>query len=155
MTLSADIRDAWETYVFQSAIVQAITDKYYNKEISQESEAEVSQGYDDGQISFFEYVVTPTEHNYNLIGGANSPEQIFIVEVRYTKYAEPLGSAYNDCIDALETIISASKTLLGDTWQNTIDFVESPISIEAPQAYKFNETDCFRAVARFTARKQI
>lgn len=156
MTTAAQIRSAWETYVFQNSDISAITSKYYKTEVTQESEAEVALGYNDSQINFFEFVVTPQQSEVNQISGsANSRLQTFLVEVRYTKYAEPNGTAFNDVIDALETLIDTVRTSLGATWQGLVDFVQNPISVEPPQKQKFNETDCYRAVIRFTAQKQI
>lgn len=157
MSTSSEVRSNWNTYVFQNSDILAITDKAYPFEVTQESEAEVSQGFTSSEINFFEYVVTNSETEFNQFGGGygNNRQQRFIVEVRYTKYTGTDGSAFNDVIDALETLLDVVREDLGATWQGLVDFVENPITVEQPQQAKFNETDCYRAVARFTAIKQI
>lgn len=156
MTTSAEIRQAWKTYVFEHADILAITSKAYPYEVTEESEKEVSDAYEESKVNFFEYVVTLTESNANQIGGnINTREQTFLVEVRYTKAAGTDGAAFNDIIDALETLQDVAREDLGATWQGLIDYNISPVTVEAPQAAKFNNTDCFRAVSRFTAIKQI
>ena len=156
MTTSAQVRTNWDTYVFQNADILAITEKAFPYEVTEESEKEVADAYDSTNINFFEYVVSLTETNVNQISGSSlSRQQRFLVEVRYTKYAGTDGAAFNEVTDALETLLDTVRDDLGQTWQGLIDFVENPISIEPPRAARFNETDCFRAVARFSALKQI
>lgn len=157
MTTSAQIRTNWNTYVFQNADILAITGKAYPYEVTEESEKEVADAYDSANINFFEYVVSNSETSVNQIGGGygNSREQRFLVEVRYTKYAGTDGAAFNAVTDALETLLDTVREDLGATWQGLVDYVESPISIEPPQPATFNATPCFRAVARFSALKQI
>jgi tRNA U34 5-carboxymethylaminomethyl modifying GTPase MnmE/TrmE len=156
MTTSAEIRTVWDTYVFNNSDILAITDKSYPYELTQESEKEVSSAYTEADINFFEYVVSLEETIENQIGGnSNNREQRFLVEVRYTKYAGTDGAAFNDVIDTLEALIDVVREDLGSTWQNTVDFVDSPIGGEPPQLQKFNETDCYRAVVRFSAIKQV
>lgn len=155
MTTSADVRAVWLASVFQNASILAITDKALDYEITERSELELSKGYFQTELNFFEYVITRSEESYLQIGGINSPQYRFLVEVRYTKQKDPQGQAFAEVIDALELLVTTVKLQLGDTWGGTVDFQENPTSIEAPQTAAINGTDCFRAVARFSALKQI
>lgn len=118
MTTSASIRAAWLSAVFNNSSITAITDKIYAYDITLESVKEFSKLRYNQQTNFFLYLVSRAQR-VRIMG---QMEQIFTVEIRYSKFADVPGVGWAAVADVFETIDSLVSSGLGGSWSNTVDY---------------------------------
>lgn len=139
MTSIADLSSAWATTVFNHASVQAITPKALAYEVLDESEVEIGQISHQTEINFFEYLVTKS-YRFPLIGNAMIAENLFTVDVRYTREKDTMGAAYLAAQEALEAVLERVRAGLGSQWNGLVDFWT--VQEAAPTITQRNVADC-------------
>lgn len=153
MTTIAAVKAVWLSEVFEHTDILAITDKILNYEITQDSEVELSVGYYQTEINFFEYLISKSERIVE-VGGQSSPQYQFDVDVRYTLEQKPGGANYIAVNAAIETLCTVVRTELGATWSTLEVKTANEILPTEITSETINNTKCFRKVVRFTAYKQ-
>lgn len=129
MSTSSVVRAAWKTAIFDSATIQAITDKCHDYDILANiaSMPEDSRMYYGGKINFFTYLTTRKAENGSL-RGTNTIASRFSFRVKTSYYIEKDISEsdqnYNSAIDNLELLDNLVRSALGKTWSSTVDYWE-------------------------------
>jgi hypothetical protein len=119
MTTSAQVRTAWQTHVWDSATVSALTDKVYLYDVSQDSQFDAAKLYYDAAVNFFLCLVQRRQE----LGMSGQVDQTFEVRVTYhLQQTDQPESTYNALLDRLEAVDDLVRTALGGRWQGTVDY---------------------------------
>lgn len=151
MTTNAQIRTAWNTYIWQNATIQAITDRIYDYDITVESAKEAAKLRYNQKINFFLYLVM--RQSRPMIMGQH--EQTFTVQVRYFKEMNVGGSHWNDVVDAFSTIDDLVISALTSTWNNTVDYYRTQDSPPALSLVTIEETSVWQGIFEYRGVKLI
>lgn len=139
MTTTAQVEAAWSTHIWAHSSIAVLTNKIFNREISDLSEDDVRDVSFQQQINFIEWLVKKSIE-YPQISRGLGQDETFLVEIRYTRekdpHADKAGANYNAVRDALETIVGLVKSELGVSWDGTIDYYETQT-----EAVVINERD--------------
>lgn len=160
MTLSySNVRNIWETEIFENDDIIAITENILDYEYSDESQFEVSRLYKldsqgIGRINFFEYIIEIRSETVIEVNGGAYPEREITVDVRYTKELDTEGEAETDVKEAIETVLSTVKTELGSSWSTLEVRTDPVITIGSVTREEVNQTLCVRQIATFRAFRQ-
>lgn len=152
MTTSAQVAAVWNTAVWQHEDIAGITTKVLNHEYTDDSEFEIDQLSENGELNFFEYVVVRGERIVE-IGGQSNPEYEFQVECRYTRQKDTEGEAHRAVVAAIETLCDTVRTELGASWGSLNVKTGLEVLPEQITSEQVNETACFRQVVRFNSFK--
>lgn len=114
----ADIREAWADNVWSAAALTAITDKFHGYDVDVQSQSEFSNLHYGQEINFFSYLVRSRLERR--INGAQLWR--YRVDVSYCREVEPTGANHIATLDAVETLINAVISELGDTWGGLVDY---------------------------------
>lgn len=120
MTTSADVRTAWDTFVFDAGALTTITSNAYAfdaRSMAAKSDAHNAKLLYNQKYNFFQYRVAKI-WNYQLSGQVLNE---FRVYVEYYREADVDGTAYNAVEDAFETIHTTVRSGLGETWNANVD----------------------------------
>lgn len=126
MSLS-DVRDSFDT-LFSDATLQAITPKIYDYDILEDSNLDNRKYRYQQKINFFIYNITKSIEKKQF----GCEQEIYNAEIKYYLEDKKNGSAQNDIRDAFETVHSKIKTVIGNTWDSSVDFyltTDDPISV--------------------------
>lgn len=116
-TAIEDVQTAWDTYVFQNASIQLITENYFFYDIVQDSERELNRLYFNQEMNFFQALITEG-HAFNAL---NELERTFRVEVVYFREKDTEGVNYIATRNALSSILEIVRSQLGYTWQESVE----------------------------------
>lgn len=147
MTTSAAIDAVWLSTIWNSATIQALTTKIFQYDIVQDTEAEISKFYKDGEVNCF---VALTSQASRYIGTSITRTDISVT-VDYYRQKDASGAHWTEARNNIETLYALVVSALGFTWGGTVSFWEGqdkPVDI--------SETDikgvkCWRARFVFTA----
>jgi len=139
MSTPSDVRTAWAS-VFADASITAITSKVYAYDLPITTGTELGQVRHGQEINYFSYLVSYTEQ----LKAVKQLEQRFRVTVQYFREHNLTGSNYNAAVDALYTVHSTARSVIGSKWSNSIDFYQPPgdprqpsiVSIDARPVWK-------------------
>jgi len=112
-----DVQTAWNTYVFQNASVQLVTENYFFYDIVQDSERELNRLYFNQEMNFFQALITEGQNFISL----NELERVFRVEVVYFREKDTEGVNYIATRNALSLILETVRSGLGYTWNESVD----------------------------------
>lgn len=152
MTTIDQVEAQWDALVWANASILAITDKILKYEHTETSESEIENLCYSEQINFFEYIITRS-YGQRRIGSSQRAENIFLVEIRYTKEKDTEGESYRNVIRAFETINTLVETQLGLTWGNTVDYFSRQESSPTISDSRVGSRSCWQAVYRLEGRK--
>lgn len=154
MSTIAQVQTAWQNYLWTDSTLLKYTDKILQYEVTTVSEAERALLTYDGAINFVE-VVTTKSPSFRELGNTTQAQMQFNVDVRYTREKIPLGAeidgdSYAQIQIFFETLNTKINSLLGASWQSTVDFWEfgETLGISSEEV---DTVPCWRGVARFTA----
>jgi hypothetical protein len=147
MTTSATIDAAWLAAIWASPTIQAITSKVFQYNIVQDSDTEIAQFYQDGEVNCF-IALTTLAARYV---GANTTSTEIQVVVDYYRQKDASGAHWTEARDVMETLYALVISALGFTWSGTVAFWQGQ---EKPP--EIAETDikgvkCWRSRFVFTA----
>lgn len=152
MSTIDQVEAQWDALVWAHATIQAITTKILKYEHTDASETEVEDLYYGEIVNFFECIITRS-YGARKIGSSQRAENIYLVEIRYTKEKDTEGESYRDVIRAIETINTLVETQLGLTWNNTVDYFNRQDSSPTITESKVAGRQCWQAVYRIEGRK--
>lgn len=116
LTRSADLVEVWRVNVFESAAIQAITERTIYHDITEETHKEVANLRHNQKINFFAFSIKRAINP--LMGGKF--RLFYFAEVNYTVWADPRGANYVACIDAIETLQETVIDSLGGNWLGNV-----------------------------------
>lgn len=129
MTTSAQVRTAWQTYIWDNVSLTNLTPNIYSYDITTESTKEMSKLRHNQEINFITFIISRAQ-TIRMMGQI---EQRFNVDIRYYKEANITGSNFNAVVDVFETIDSLVVSGLGVRWNSTVDYYqiqENPPNIQ-------------------------
>lgn len=147
MTTSATIEAAWLTSIWNSATIQAITPKCFQYDIIQDSETDIAQFYNAGEINCF-IALTSLAPRYI---GTNTTRTDIQVAVDYYRQKDTSGAHWTECRDAIETLYALVVSALGFTWSGTVSFWEGSEKPPEISEADIKGVKCWRARFVFTA----
>lgn len=150
MTTALQIRNVWQSKVWNNKTVRAISDKIHFGEATEDSESETANLYFDKRVNYFECIVSRGQ-SYEQIGGGTS--QVFAVEIRYTLEKDTAGEAHSMVQDSFATVYDIMYTALSDSWASTVDYwtpQEKPVEINSVDV---DNRPCWRGSLTFTGYK--
>lgn len=151
MTTNAQIRTAWNTYIWQNATIQAITDRIYDYDITVESAKEAAKLRYNQKINFFLYLVM--RHTRPMIMGQQ--EQVCTVQIRYFKEFDVGGTHWKDVVDSLQAVDDLVISALTSTWNNTVDYYRTQESPPTISLVTIEETSCWQGIFEYRGVKLI
>lgn len=125
MSTAATVRAAWSDHLWAADAIKAISPQIYDFDIqaiatvSQEHYTKLFYGQ---EINFWQYRVRMRR----AFGMTGKLDRGFLVQVRYCRDAELdlNGTKYNAVEDAFETLFTQIRSVLGNTWDSTVDYWE-------------------------------
>lgn len=142
MTLSADIRDAWDAAVWQHvSIVEPVTVQQLKS--TGLIDADVDELYYNTRLNFIQAITTTAQQ----IGITGSVPKIVTVEISYYVQIIENDQSFLEVIDRLEAIRELVYSELGTDWSGLVDYwqyQESPpdivdLSIASVQCWRGRE----------------
>jgi hypothetical protein len=115
----ATVRAAFED-VFQDSQVQAITPKFYNYEILEDSNLDARKFRSGHEINFFIFLVTKSI----IFKPFGCELETYNVEIKYYKEDDKAGNAQNEIRDAFEVIHSRILDVIGRDWGDSVDYYQ-------------------------------
>lgn len=125
MTTLAQVREAWRTDVFEQSTILSLTPQTYNYELNLESTLEVTKLRYEGRINAFQYITNRALR----LRLSNQTEQRFEVSIEYFLEADTTGEAYNDVLEAFETIDTAVRANLGSNWNSLVEYYQAQTDV--------------------------
>lgn len=119
MTISADVREAWQQFVFDDpTVVEPVTFQDLRPTLI---DADVVGLYYGRLINFIQCLVT----SYEQIGITGTASTFVQVQLSYWKEGEENDQAYLDVIDGLERIRALVRASLGISWGGVVEYYQS------------------------------
>lgn len=118
MTLSA-VRESWQS-LFEDSQIYEITPNFYFYDILDDSETDIAKYKHNQEINFFICLISKS-YQYKAFG---ETLETYRVEIKYYKEDNKSGTNQNAIKDALETVVSRVRAVLGVTWLNSVDFYD-------------------------------
>lgn len=113
------IKDAFKDSVFSSASdVLAITSNTSYCDLLEDSEIEIKDYYEEGEVNFFQCLVSKWSQRVMTGGLLNT----FSVRVSYFKQKGTTEDGWISVNDALSTVLESTITGLGYTWAGLVDY---------------------------------
>ena len=116
LTTSETVREAWRTAIWTHADILALTDKVIEHDISEESHHELASLRFEQKINFFAFRVRRAVES--LMGERN--RLLFLIDISYTRWADPDGANYNAVLDGIETVQGLVISELGSNWGGVV-----------------------------------
>lgn len=136
---SKEIRDTWEHYVFKNSAITNISPVVIYHDITEDSHKENSYIRHNQKTNFWAFDISraPVE---STLGGFRVQ---YLARCSYTKWADPRGQAYFDCIDAIETLQEVIVSELGNDWKEKVNGSELPLQPSFPEIQTINNEQVF------------
>lgn len=155
MSTSADVREAWESHVLQSATVQAFTDKAFPHDISdQDAQFDLADLYSsaDGEGPRINFLLCIVRRRLEprMVGSTR-----YTFEVRleyYLQETDQPGTTFNTHTDRLDAVDALVLAALGVDWDGTVDFYEGGVPLQT-QLVTIDERQCWRGGYTYRAFK--
>ena len=129
MSTAAEVESAWETAIWKSNTIKAITPNYFLYAVTEDSEKEISRMYLDSHINSIQAL---TGRGFTF-GNTKTGQYTFVVEVTYLLWKDPDGDNWTQVRDFYDTLLALIRSALGNTWSSTVDFwtpQSAPASID-------------------------
>lgn len=150
MSTAAEVATAFGA-VFTNSSIKALTNKYYSYDVTQNSERELTDFYYQTEVNFFTYLVTRSQ----VFAMTKKAEYKFNVEVNYYRYKDPAGANYQAVRSAFDTLFSAVRSDLGQTWTSTVDFWRTQDGPPDISTVNIGNDECYRGKYIFTGSQLI
>ena len=111
------IRQAWREKVWNHAQIAAITQIVIERDLGEDTHKEISSIRYKQEINFFGFRVR--RRIETLIG--RKRRFWYLVDVSYTRWADPRGINYNTTLDAIELVADLVQSQLGSSWNGTVE----------------------------------
>ena len=145
----ADVRSLWAANIATNNTILGYTHLIYNRDLNDASLFEDGNLRYNQQINFMNYIVR--RWVISKINGVY--EARFLIEVFYTKEADPAGDAYNAVLDCMESVESVVESVLGSRWLGLMDDAyRDPQPAEMGEVV-INDVSCWRSKISYTAFK--
>lgn len=105
--------------IFTNSTLSSITPNAYGYTFGERSETEVRKYYHNQRINFFQYEVT--RKIMPMLMGEERNEYQVAISYYYESYAG-VATEQSKVKDAIEKVYTTIKSVLGRTWNNTIDY---------------------------------
>lgn len=138
---SESVRQAWRTAIWEHADILALTDKIIEHDISEESHHELASLRFEQKINFFAFRVRRSVEN--LMGEKN--RLLFLVDISYTRWADPDGANYNEVLNGIETVQDLVISELGSNWGGVVGGSEPQAGPPSIVVSTIGEDRVFRA----------
>lgn len=138
---SESVRAAWRTAIWEHADILALTDKIIEHDISEESHHELASLRFEQKINFFAFRVRRSVEN--LMGEKN--RLLFLVDISYTRWADPDGANYNEVLNGIETVQDLVISELGSNWGGVVGGSEPQTGPPSIVVSTIGEDRVFRA----------
>lgn len=145
-----EVRTAWAE-LFKDSQIQAITAKSYFYDILDESETDIAKYHHNQEINFFVCLVS-TGYEYKVFGEIL---ETYSIEIKYYKFDNKSGSNQLAIRDALETLVSRVRAVLGVTWTSTVDYYNIQDTSISLENINLAGEECWLGRVRFTGFKSI
>ncbi len=156
MTTSVEVRNVWQSSIWEAQEIADLTPNWFLEEVVVDSQFELDQlkfDADDGNgplVNYFQCLVSRKV----LFGEMKMIEQQFDVQVLYhLQQTGVADSNYNRVQDNIETMDSLVLSALGVTWGNTVDFYTQTEGLR-PERVTIADLVCWRGGYRYTAFKR-
>lgn len=151
MTTLLQVRNAWQTKVWNQSSVQDITDKIYLYDPTVESESDFANLVCDQKVNYFTCIIL-REQAPLIMGQVKQSFQVTVTH--YLQQADQEESNFNTLLDHLATVDDLVGSSLTGTWNSTIDY-SSGSSLSKPELVKVSGVVCWKAAYTYLGTKTI
>lgn len=149
-TTIQNVKDAWNSAIFEHGSIQALTTKIYDYDVLVESEKENSKLYFAQEINFCVYRVERSPMQYQITRGRHYD---FNVTISYYKEYSAGADNQDSVSDFFETLDGLVTSELGISWDGVVTYMnpqKDPIKLEN---LELDKKTIWKGQVQYTGRK--